>query len=166
MTAPITDAAPKPCLCTCSVPVAGLDELERLAIAAPTGAWRSRRDCDVGWRVETELPCINGLSAWFSLAMVWDHGEAETGYTDGAIGDSEDLAAYIAAASPSVVLALVREVRELRAVLEPIVAAREAAIADLARQGVATPQRSVALTARARAALNGDPKRARELGYE
>lgn len=96
-----------------------LDAIERAALAALLGdSWRSRAypdiDGSIGWRIEAELPCINGLSAWFALALVYKPDAAEIGYTDGAIDNAEERATYIAAADPSVVLALVREVREMR----------------------------------------------------
>lgn len=50
------------------------------------------------WRVEQEIPCINGLSAWFVIADVHEPDEQEIGYTDGAIGSAEQRATAIARA--------------------------------------------------------------------
>lgn len=46
--------------------------------------WRVRETASA-WFVEQELPCINGLSAWFTLGLIRKPDEAEAGITDGAI---------------------------------------------------------------------------------
>lgn len=96
-----------------------LDAIERAAKEAGLGlkAWRVRgRDAEDGraWDIMTELACINGLSALFTLATVYAPDEAEIGYTDGAIDNAEERAAFIAAANPAAVLALTAEVRDMR----------------------------------------------------
>ena len=66
-----------------------LDQLERLVDGATPTPWQvSRRDRD-SWRIEKSLPCINGLSAMFEMAVVHDPEEAESGYTDGALSPDE-----------------------------------------------------------------------------
>ena len=47
------------------------------------------------WNIEQEFPCINGLSAWFVIAVVHEADEAEIGYTDGAFGTAEERAKRI-----------------------------------------------------------------------
>ncbi|MFN7611460.1 MAG: hypothetical protein ACK5QX_11085 [bacterium] len=50
------------------------------------------------WIVERELPCINGLSAWFAICSVPEPDEQEIGYSEGACGSAEENAKRIAAA--------------------------------------------------------------------
>lgn len=50
------------------------------------------------WLVEQEIPCINGLSAWFEIAVCHQTSEAEMGYTDGKHGTARDRAVFIVAA--------------------------------------------------------------------
>jgi len=47
------------------------------------------------WHVEQEIPCINGLSAWFVIATAEEADEASMGYTDGIFGTAEDRARRI-----------------------------------------------------------------------
>ena len=46
--------------------------------------------------VERCIPCINGLSAWFTVCVVHEADETEMGYTDGAFGSALDRANAIA----------------------------------------------------------------------
>lgn len=48
------------------------------------------------WNIERQFPCINGLSAWFVVAVVHEADEAELGYTEGAFGTAEARARHIA----------------------------------------------------------------------
>ena len=48
------------------------------------------------WLVEQEIPCINGLAAWFEIAVCHQTSEIEMGYTDGKHGTAEDRAKMIA----------------------------------------------------------------------
>lgn len=90
-------------------------ELARLAEAATPGPWKGRQPpySEGSTYIEAELPCINGLSAWFSVALVPAPSAEEAGYSDDAI-DSGSNAAFIAAASPSTVLELLSEIAALR----------------------------------------------------
>ena len=45
--------------------------------------------------VERLLPCVNGLSAWFVIAMVAPADESELGYTEGEFGSAEQRATLI-----------------------------------------------------------------------
>ena len=90
-------------------------ELARLAEEATPGPWKGRQPAysEGATYIESELPCINGLSAWFSVALVPTPSPEELGYSDGAI-DSDANAAFIAAANPATVLALLAENAALR----------------------------------------------------
>lgn len=90
----------------------GGGELSVLRQAARAGRLRVRRnerlsdaDPDAGmvWPIEVELPCINGLSCWFSLGSVYAPDAAAQGYTDGALNDdlAQAFAHYIVAALAS-----------------------------------------------------------------
>lgn len=48
------------------------------------GRWRARAIRYGSYALEVELPCINGLSAWFSVATFHETDEAERMMTDGA----------------------------------------------------------------------------------
>lgn len=50
------------------------------------------------WSIERQFPCINGLSAWFTIAVVHEADEADLGYTDGAFGSAQQRAEQIARA--------------------------------------------------------------------
>ena len=53
------------------------------------GEWRLREDRPGFWSVSTELSCINGLSAWFTLATFeWD--ASADGYSEGAFSPEAD----------------------------------------------------------------------------
>ena len=82
------------------------------------GLWRyARWDAQPHYLVEVNLPCINGVAAWFALAHVFIPDEAEVGYTDGA--HSEEAAeanARLIADAPT----LLAENRRLREALELI----------------------------------------------
>lgn len=41
-----------------------------------------------GHKIQAELPCINGLSAWFDLAYVYERDREEELMTDGALADA------------------------------------------------------------------------------
>jgi hypothetical protein len=60
------------------------------------GPWRASKVRDF-FAIEAELPCINGLRAWFTVAIVHQSDEAEKGMSDGlkadAINDAEIIAA-------------------------------------------------------------------------
>jgi hypothetical protein len=63
--------------------------------AAP---WRARKIRYGAFSIEAELPCVNGLSAWFTIATVHETEDAERLMSDGAKADAEDDARLIAAA--------------------------------------------------------------------
>lgn len=50
-----------------------------------------------GKTIQAELPCINGLRAWFTLAYVYERDDEERLFTEGAIGSAEDDARLFAA---------------------------------------------------------------------
>lgn len=57
---------------------------------------RARKsDYSEDWHIEQELPCINGLSAWFLVAVAEEAGESAMGYSDGSIGTAEQRANLI-----------------------------------------------------------------------
>jgi|GEM_PF-6906389 len=90
-------------------------ELARLAEAASGQEWRvaSPPFAAGASYIQTELPCINGLAAWFSVALVPGPSPEETGYSEGAL-DADANAAFIAAANPATVLAPLAENAALR----------------------------------------------------
>lgn len=47
------------------------------------------------WNIERQFPCINGLTAWFTVAVVHESDESELGYTEGAFGTAEERAKLI-----------------------------------------------------------------------
>lgn len=47
------------------------------------------------WTIQRQYPCINGLSAWFVVAVVHEADDAEIGYTEGAFGSAEERAKTI-----------------------------------------------------------------------
>lgn len=64
-------------------------------------AWKNVRARPVrygGFAIETELPCINGLSAWFTIAMVDAVDDGELLISDGAIGTAKQQADVIVSA--------------------------------------------------------------------
>lgn len=63
-----------------------------------SGPWRARQIRYGSWSIETELPCINGLSAWFTIATVHAVDDAERLMSDGVRADANDDARLIAAA--------------------------------------------------------------------
>lgn len=92
-----------------------LEKLRALAERAIWGAWRSRRSqfpSTPSFEIETELPCINGLSAWVPIAFLPVPMRAETEMTDGVISpkSAEATAAFIAAAHPAAILDLIARV--------------------------------------------------------
>lgn len=80
-----------------------------------SGAWRARKIRYGSYAIETELPCINGLTAWFSIGTIHDADEAERMMTDGARLEARDYAEAIAAA-----LSTSTALREMREALERI----------------------------------------------
>jgi len=62
------------------------------------GAVRARAIRYGGFAIEAELPCINGLSAWFTIAHIDAIDDSELLMTEGAIGTAKDIAEAIAAA--------------------------------------------------------------------
>ena len=62
------------------------------------GAVRARAIRYGSFAIDAELPCINGLSAWFTIAHVDAIDDHELLMTDGAIGNAKDIAEAIAAA--------------------------------------------------------------------
>lgn len=70
------------------------------------GPWRYRRErwpSSPCWIVEAELPCINGLSAWFPVTSAYLDAAAE-GYTDGRLNPEAD--ARLIATAPDLLSAL------------------------------------------------------------
>jgi len=51
---------------------------------------------DLGWVVQQEICCINGLHAWFTICNVAPADIAELGYTEGYFGKAEERAKKIA----------------------------------------------------------------------
>ncbi len=71
-----------------------------------SGPWRVFESHDHHY-IQTILPCINGLSAWFTLASVSNPDESETGYTDGYLdADAASGNAQLMAAAPDLLDAL------------------------------------------------------------
>lgn len=62
------------------------------------GKWRARPVRYGSHVLEVELPCINGLSAWFTVATFHAAEDAERLMTDGARMEAGEYAARIAAA--------------------------------------------------------------------
>jgi hypothetical protein len=72
------------------------EELKLLRDAAAVGKLRVRcsdrlpdadQDAGMVWPIEVELPCINGLSCWFTIGNVYSPDAAARGYTDDALND-------------------------------------------------------------------------------
>lgn len=58
---------------------------------------RARKsDHSEDWYVEREIPCINGLSAWFIICTAEEADDSSMGYTDGDFGTAEERANQIA----------------------------------------------------------------------
>jgi len=86
--------------------MADLGNLALLRQAAKAGHFRIRceprregADLNAGmvWPMQIELPCINGLSCWFTVGNIYTPDRAAQGYTDGALSDdlARDFAAHI-----------------------------------------------------------------------
>lgn len=60
------------------------------------GAVRARAVRYGAFVIETELPCINGLSGWFEIARVDAIDDHALLMTEGAIGSAKDIAEAIA----------------------------------------------------------------------
>lgn len=89
-----------------------LDALERAALAATPGPWYQSGS---PWFSTGSLVLAGSPDRHAGHIIVdTDPMDCREDVPEGELGDPNDDAAYIAAASPSVVLALVREVRELR----------------------------------------------------
>jgi hypothetical protein len=96
-------------------------ELRRKAEAATPGPWASYNGFTEGdASITANLPCINGLDAHFTIARVDAPDIAETQMTDGALTDerAKANAAFIAAANPKAVLALLDRITELEDAFE------------------------------------------------
>ena len=78
--------------------------------------------------VRAYLPCINGLSAWFSIATIYRPDEGANGYSEGATQALFDRAVALFAASPTPPTAQPGEVERLREADDP------AFVAALARE--------------------------------
>lgn len=66
-----------------------LRAIEARAEAATPGEWRVRKGEGLWWTVEVELPSINGLRCWYTIAR-FDFDMAANGYTDGALRPEAD----------------------------------------------------------------------------
>lgn len=63
------------------------------------GTWRVRKIRYGSFALEVELPCINGLSAWFTVATFHEAEDEERLITDGARQEAGEYAAKFAALS-------------------------------------------------------------------
>lgn len=63
------------------------------------GQWRARQIRYGAWSLDVELPCINGLSAWFNVATFHAAEDDERLMTDGARQEAREYAAKFAALS-------------------------------------------------------------------
>lgn len=103
-----------------------LRAIEARAEAATPGEWRVRKGEGLWWTVEVELPSINGLRCWYTIAR-FDFDMAANGYTDGALRPEAD--ATLLANARQDIPRLAAALREAWAALD---AARREAEADLA----------------------------------
>jgi hypothetical protein len=62
------------------------------------GKWRARRVTENIVAIESELPCINGLAAWFTVATLYEPDEAEVGMSGGATASAMANAEFIVSA--------------------------------------------------------------------
>lgn len=93
--------------------VEALEDLERKRQAATPGPWRTMD----GYRIGTDLPAINGLSAFVTLAEVGPPSPSDQMFPD---LRPEENAAYIASANPEAVGKLLSEVRAWRRLNEEL----------------------------------------------
>ncbi len=91
-----------------------LEGLRALLEKATPGPWRDRKIRYGGYSIDSELMCMNGLRAWFSIGNVYARDDAEKLMSEGAMGDAKDDVALIVAA-----------VNALPALLDAIQAAAE-----------------------------------------
>lgn len=75
-----------------------IQELKRLAEAATARGWRVRSVRYGAQVVEAELMCMNGLRAWFTVAIVHARDDQEILMSEGALAVAKKDAALIAAA--------------------------------------------------------------------
>jgi hypothetical protein len=61
------------------------------------GTWRTQKMRYNSFALQVELPCINGLSAWFTVATFHEAGDDERMITDGARQEAGEYAAKFAA---------------------------------------------------------------------
>jgi hypothetical protein len=91
---PILEAVRRRVLNLCDdegCPHAGTDH-----VCITTGPYRAEKSrFNDSWNIERQYPCINGLSAWFQVAVVHEADESEIGYTDGAFGSAEERATFL-----------------------------------------------------------------------
>jgi hypothetical protein len=84
------------------------------------GPWRAERErwpSTPNFAIQAELPCINGLAAWLTLANVFIPDDTERGYTDDALNpDVTEANALLMASAPD----LLKENRRLREALADI----------------------------------------------
>ena len=59
------------------------------------GKWRARQIREGIVAIESQLPCINGLAAWFTVATLYDPDEAERGMSEGATAMAMENAQFI-----------------------------------------------------------------------
>jgi hypothetical protein len=86
-------------------PPAGGDVTAAEAKHTP-GPWRVRAEKGLWWTIEAELPSINGLPCWYTVARC-DFDRAADGYTDGALNPEAD--AHLIARAPELATALAAE---------------------------------------------------------
>lgn len=87
-----------------------------------SGTWRTQAAQNGAWVLEVELPCINGLSAWFSVATFHAAENAERLMTDGARQEAGDYAAKFGAA-----MSAAPRVAALESALEEVLSLMEVA---------------------------------------
>jgi hypothetical protein len=61
------------------------------------GNWRAQKQRYNSFSLQVELPCINGLGAWFTVATFHEAGDDERLITDGARQEAGEYAAKFAA---------------------------------------------------------------------
>mgnify|MGYP000028112476 CR=1 FL=1 len=103
-----------------------MDGLRKLLDEATPGPWEADFGVEPGRNIPLRvyLPCINGLSAWFEIACVSSPDTQEIGYTEGALSEEQTQhnAAYIAAASPDLIIQMADRIEELEKALRPFAA--------------------------------------------
>lgn len=105
-----------------------LATLKALLAAATQGEWKARTNRTTGVvSIQVNLPCINGLSAWFTLFAIHPEDEATEGMSEGVLNDqtAPANAAFIIAAH-NALPGLIAEVERLREAVAAAEAAGEA----------------------------------------